>query len=343
MIAVIIAGGAGTRLWPLSTPAYPKHLLAVDDDRSLLQHTYERAALLSDKVYVVSEAGHIEHVREQLHELPDDRFIVEPMRRGTASCIALALAHIAQTHDDNEPIAFLAADHYINDNAGFMLSFRAAARLVQQRQKLVLIGVEPTYPATGFGYIQKGNPADESGHVYDVVCFREKPDYGTARAYIKSGEYLWNCGYFVGTRGLFERAMERYAPVLYQNYRLLSASPDEGIAEVYGRFENVSIDYALIEKMHELLVIPARFDWLDLGSFADMYKVVEHDKAGNYISGEVEIEEVQHSFVKNLEDKPVVLVGLDNVVVVNTPQGVVVAGKDYSQKIGDVSKRLMRK
>lgn len=342
MTAVIIAGGSGTRLWPLSTPEYPKHLLKVNGDkRSLLQHTYDRARRLTDKVYVVSEASHIHHVREQLPELQDDAFVVEPARRGTASCIVAALAHVAAIGcDADEALAVLSADHYIRDTAGFAHSFKIAAGTSESQKRIVLVGVEPDYPATGFGYIEKGELLDEDSFVFNVDSFREKPAYNLAKTYVESGNYLWNCGYFVASINTFKREMKKYAPRLLDNYEaLLGASPDDYQA-VYLGFENDTIDYALIEKVGDLLVVPASFDWMDLGSFADLAKAASADETGNHLSGRIELEDVKNSFVQNHEAKPVAIIGLDNVVVVNTPHGLLVTRKDLSQKVGEVSKRL---
>lgn len=341
MIIVIIAGGSGTRLWPLSTPDYPKHLLKLNDDtHSLLQHTYERAQQITDQIYVVSESGHISHVKEQLPELAEDHFIIEPARRGTASCLAAALAYISRRHDADEPIAAIHADHYIRDTAGFVHCFRVADEVCKSEKRIVLIGVEPDYPATCFGYIQKGELLTEEPLVYNVHSFKEKPEFDVAKTYLESGNYLWNCGYFVGSINTFVASMREHAPELHDSYqKLLNASPEDYEA-VYLAFKNVAIDYALIEKVPDLLVVPASFDWMDLGSFGDLHKAVGGDEQGNHIHGKVEVEEVQNSFIQNHEAKPVAVIGLDNVVVVNTPQGILVTRKDLSQKVGDVSKRF---
>lgn len=342
MIIVIIAGGSGTRLWPLSTPDYPKHLLKMNGDRlSLLQNTYDRAKRLASKVYVVTEAGHARHVKDQLPELSDDAFIIEPARRGTASCIVAGLQHIAGTQDNDEPIAFMAADHYIRDVAGFEHSFQLAGETSKQEGRIVLVGVEPDHAATGFGYIQKGNVVNADQFVFSVTDFKEKPDHVTAQKYLRSGEYLWNCGYFVGAVNIFLSSMQQYAPELLTNYnRLEEANNPETYEKTYLSFENIAIDYALIEKVKDLLVVPASFDWLDLGSFADISKAVECDENGNHIHGHVELDEVQNTFMQNYEDKPLAVIGLDNCVVINTPHGILVTRKDLSQKVGDVSKRF---
>ncbi len=341
MIIVIIAGGSGTRLWPLSTPDYPKHLLKLNDDKhSLLQHTYERARQITDQIYVVSEAGHISHVKEQLPELTEDHFIIEPARRGTANCIAAALAYIARRHDPDEPIATIHADHYIRDTAGFVSCLQIAEEVCKSEKRIVLVGVEPDYAATCFGYIQKGELLKEEPLIYNVHSFKEKPEFDVAKTYLESGNYLWNCGYFVGSINTFVASMHEHAPELYESYqKLLNASPEDYEA-IYLAFKTVAIDYALIEKVPDLLVIPASFDWMDLGSFGDLHKAVGGDQQGNHVHGKVEIEEVQNSFIQNHEAKPIAVIGLDNVVVINTPEGILVARKDLSQKVGDVSKRF---
>ncbi|MEO7624382.1 MAG: sugar phosphate nucleotidyltransferase, partial [Candidatus Saccharimonadales bacterium] len=302
----------------------------------------DRAKKIADKVFVITEAGHAHHVKDQLPDLGDEAFIIEPARRGTASCIVAGLQQISDCCDKNEPIAFMAADHYIRDTAGFEHSFHVAGEISKQEGKIVLVGVEPDHPATGFGYIQKGSLVDEDHFVFGVTDFKEKPDHELAQEYLRSGNYLWNCGYFVGTTNIFLESMEAYAPELLANYQLLDKAKDAGEYEAaYLGFENIAIDYALIEKVSDLLVVPAAFDWLDLGSFADISKAVESDEAGNHVHGDkIELEEVQNTFVQNYEDKPVAVIGLDNCVVINTPNGILIARKDLSQKVGDISKRF---
>lgn len=341
MIVVIIAGGSGTRLWPLSTPDYPKHLLTINgESRSLLQHTYDRASELTDKIYVVSDSSHIEHVKQQLSDLPDNAFIVEPARRGTANCIVAALAYISKLHGSDEPIASIHADHYIRDVEGFKHSFRVATEESVEHNKIVLVGVEPDHPATGFGYIEKDNLVDELKFVFGVKSFKEKPALDIAQDYVSSGNYLWNCGYFVGSVDTFKEKMQEYAPALLSNYEKLANATSDNYEETYLGLENDAIDYALIEKVQDLLVVPASFDWMDLGSYGDLHKAIGGDESGNHTSGNVEIEMVNNAYIENQEDKPLAVVGLDNVAIVNTPKGILIARKDLAQKVGEVSKRI---
>jgi mannose-1-phosphate guanylyltransferase len=342
MIAVIIAGGSGTRLWPLSTPHYPKHLLKIDGDNlSLLQHTYERAKRLSDNVYVISEVSHIDHVKEQLSDLDDKNFIVEPGRRGTANCILAALSYISQHHNDleNESIAFMHADHYIRDMRGFVNVFKLADKTALEQKSIVLVGVEPDHPATGFGYIEMGNSLDNQPFVNQVESFKEKPDYKTAKQYLSSGRYLWNGGYFVASLQVFLENIDKYSPELSDNYSKINSSKNN-YEQVYLDLKSESIDYALIEKVPDLLAISAAFDWVDLGSYADLAKTVGGDELGNFLSGNVKIKEVQNTYINNLEDKPVIVIGLDNIVVANTPSGLLVTRKDLSHAVGEISKDL---
>lgn len=343
MIAVIIAGGSGTRLWPLSTHDYPKQLLRINgDEHSLLQNTYARAQQLADTVYVLPETRLREQVIKQLPTLKPDHLIIEPALRGTASCVLAALARISRDHDPEEPIAFLWADHYIRDIAGYLHSFQVASKTSRTTGRVVLVGVEPDYPATGFGYVEKGELLKGGDFVFNVNSFKEKPSYEVAQEYVRSGNYLWNAGYMVGSLTAFTQTMHRYTPDLYEQYERLRTAPSEAVyRERYLQLKTIAIDYAFMEKVPNLLVVPANFDWIDLGSFADVHKIVNHDGHGNHVQGRVELDEVENSFIQNQSEKPLVVIGLDNVVVVNSPHGILVTRKDLSQRVGSISKRLV--
>lgn len=345
MITVIIAGGSGTRLWPLSTSDSPKQLLALTGQRTMVQQAYDRAVKLGEEVYVVTEASHAGALREQIPELTDDRFLIEPGRRGTAHCIVFALDYIARHHDHAEPVAFIHSDHNVRDLNGFARSFRTAGRVSTTNNEIVLIGIEPTFPSTGFGYIERDGVVDESAGVYNVQSFKEKPDYETAQHYVESGNYLWNCGYFVGSVDTFLQEMERSAPELQANYNTLSNIQQFGSEEynqAYLALDNQVIDIALIEKAKQLAVVSASFDWMDIGNFKDLHDVVPKDEANNYFKGDnIHAIEVESAYVRNEEpNKPVAIIGLDNIVVVNTKDGILVARKDVSAKCGDVAKKL---
>jgi len=341
MIVVIIAGGSGSRLWPLSTPDYPKHLLNLTNDKSLLQNTFARAALLAGDIYIVTESSHAHHIAAQLPDMPETNIIAEPGRRGTAGCVLAALATIKHRHVTNEPIVFMHADSHIRDIDAFTDTVRRAAGYAAEHNRLVLLGLEPTYPATGFGYIQRGDNANGGNPIYNVESFKEKPDYQTAEQYLASGRYLWNMGFFVASLSVFEDSIQRYAPELWQNYqRLLAAQTPEETDATYMSFESQPIDIALIEKVPNLMVTPGSFDWMDVGSYPEVHQVNHQDDAGNTLQGKVATEGVTSSFVRNDTEIPLAVIGLDNVVVVSTPQGILVTSKTHAQRVGDVSKKF---
>jgi len=344
MITVIIAGGSGTRLWPLSTPSRPKHTLALIGERTLLQAAYDRATTLGDTIYVVTMKDHSDLVREQLSQLPDEAFLIEPDRRGTAHCIVFALDVIARRHSHDEPIAFIHADHHVRDTAGFTRSFGVAGRISQDRHEITLIGIEPTYPSVGMGYIERDGVIDADRGVYAVKKFKEKPDYETAREYVGSGTYLWNCGYFVGSVQTFLDEIKRSSPSMQSALTVLGAinnvESDE-YREAYLRFGSEVIDIALIERAKQLAVVSANFDWTDVGSFKDLHDAVNGDEQGNFFQGDkIHAIDAENAYIRNDSDTPVVVIGLDNIVIVNTPNGILVSRKDVSQRVGEVGKEL---
>lgn len=342
MITVIIAGGSGTRLWPLSTKEYPKHLLALTNDKSLLQNTVDRVQRFAkqDHIFVVTEATHAKHVVKQLGLLPKENILIEPGRRGTASCVLMGLNHIKKLGlPTDEPIIFLWADHLIRDNEGFVASALRAGELSKTENKLVFVGVEPTYPAAGFNYMQKDGPVDGWFNTFHLEKFTEKPDKKTAESYLSSGRYLWNAGYLVGSLGVFEDNMQRVAPKLYKDYESLGKASDFNVE--YLKLQNETIDAALSEKVKDGLIVPGTFDWVDVGSFGDLHAVSSTNDDGNHIWGsDIELESTTNSYVRNEGNEPVAVIGLDNIVVVNTPNGVLVANKNYSQKVGDIAKKI---
>ncbi len=345
MITVIIAGGSGTRLWPLSTSTKPKQLLSLIDSKTMIQNTYTRSMAFADEVYIAPETSLVEELRKQLPELDDDHIVVEPGRRGTANCIVAALAHVAKRHDLDEPVAIYWADHHIRDIKGFAKVFKIAAEASKKSGLVSLVGIEPTYPSTALGYIEKGSESRDVSGVYEVNSFKEKPDYNTAQQFVQSGNYLWNCGYMVATIQTYLEQFASFAPVLKQRFDELSTIDDEhsqAYANAYLGYESDAIDYAFTEKVDHLIVVPATFDWMDVGNFRDLYDSVEKDEAGNYLHGDnIHSIDIESVYVRNEEsDKPVAVVGLDNVVVVNTPDGILVARTDVAAKVGDIAKKV---
>jgi len=340
MIAVIVAGGKGTRLWPLSTSAKPKHLLSLTGKESLLRNTYQRAKLCADEIYVVTDSSHSDLVAEQLSELPAENIIVEPGRRDTASCITLALATIAVNHDEQTKVAFFHADHHIQNGKGFAESVAFAADSAVEYDSIALIGIHPDYPATGFGYIKNGKRLDGA---FKVDEFKEKPDQKTAERYLESGEYLWNLGLFAGTVEIFRRELaensDEYSQGLSDLERLIEAGDD--LSERYLALPKQPIDTALIEKSKNLVVIPGTFDWIDIGSYKDMYAVMpKADEFANAIQGDhAHLINTKNSMVVT-HNKPVAVIGLDHIAVIDTPDGILVCHKDHAQQVKQAANQI---
>ncbi len=224
-----------------------------------------------------------------------------------------------------------------------MKSVALAAEASRVSGKVTLIGIEPTFPSTGFGYIERDGGIKGTG-AYQIESFKEKPDLQTAQQYLRLGKYLWNCGYFVGSVNTFLGEISRVAPALQASFDALSAvavAPSEEYDESYLKFPELVIDYELAEKSTNLAVVPASFDWMDIGSFKDLHEANESDDRGNFYKGSaIYDDELENVFIQNDETKPVVVIGLDNVVVVNTPNGILVARKDLSQKVKDAVARI---
>lgn len=257
-------------------------------------------------------------------------------------CIINALQIIASKHGDDEPIASIWADQHVRAVEGFVDTFQFAADVSVKHQRIALVGIEPDYPGTKFGYIKKGSRVGDDKFLHSVSDFKEKPDHATAQKYLDSGEYLWNAGYFVAPYKVFKERISQYADShwIEQLDKIKNAS-EEVASAIYLDFKDEAIDTALIEKTPDLMVVPASFDWMDVGSFDDVHEVSPQDEDENSSVGEGNIILDSRSvYVRNEEDKPVAVVGLDNVAVINTPHGVLVVRKDLSQKVKDVTKQL---
>lgn len=320
-------------------------MLSLTNDRSLLQNTYDRVSELSDDIYVVSEKSHSRYVDQQLPEVPGKRILSEPARRGTASCFILALSEIKRRGYKNQAVFFLWADHLVSDSGAFQEAAKLAADLAESEDKLVFMGIKPTYPSTGLGYIQQGKRfKTKAKSVYELKQFVEKPDKARAERYLKSGNYLWNTGYLVGTVKTFEREIREHAPRLWNDYQsLLGTILPMNRRKLYTNFVSEAIDTALSEHVPDGLVVPGKFDWADVGSFHDLHGVSEHDSIGNHIKGKrIELDGVKDSFVRNDTDIPVAVIGLNDVAVIATDNGILVTRKDQAQKVGDISKKLQQ-
>lgn len=350
LIPVILSGGSGTRLWPISRSLYPKQLIRglVEPDESLLGATLTRlapGASVSAPV-IVCNAAHRFLVKDECERagITPAAIILEPVARNTAPAIAIAALH-AQAKDPSAILVVMPSDHVIDDTERFRAEVQRAAE-VAARGKIVLFGIQPTEPHTGYGYIQRGEPLDDAtGRAFTVARFTEKPDAETARTYIEGRDHFWNSGIFVFRADVILDELEKLAPDIIQAARgaIAEAAVDLGFLRLNeSRFEtapSVSVDHAVMEKTRAAAVIPLEIGWSDLGSWSALWDVAPRDGSGNVVRGEAFLEDTQNCYIHS-DRALVATVGLEDLVIVDTPDTVLVAHKSRSQDVSRIVSRL---
>jgi mannose-1-phosphate guanylyltransferase len=348
--AVIMAGGGGTRLWPLSRSARPKQMLQLIDERSLFQTAVERLAGLfpADHIYVVTVDEQATELRAQCPQIPAANFLPEPAPRGTASVVGLAAVALRQ-RDPQAVMAVLTADHFIGNEDGFRLLL-GAAHDVACDGYLVTLGIYPTFAATGFGYIQRGASLGQyqGMDVYHALRFKEKPDDASAHAMLESGDHAWNSGMFVWQVKDVLAEFEKQMPNLARGLHAISLAWDTPardlvIEKVWDGLKSETIDYGIMEGAQNVAVIPAGgLQWSDVGSWDSLFEVLPGDKDGNIIMGGPYIGvDTRHSLVfASQQPRLIVLIGVDDLVVVDTGDVLMVCRKDQAQKVRQVVQQL---
>lgn len=334
-----MAGGSGTRFWPASRRARPKQFLAIGGDKSLLRQTADRVLGLvpPDRLYVVTGAVHAEHARAELPELPLANVLVEPIGRNTAPCIGWATRTILR-RDSDARIAVLPADHYLADVSAFLAHLRAA--LLAASDRIVLLGLIPHQPETGYGYIQRGDPDREAGgkRLHRVLRFVEKPSREVALQYLASGDYLWNSGMFVFPAALMDREIRVFLPDLATGLDEIFDGAD--LRAEYPKLPSISIDYGVMEKARDVLVLPSSFPWSDVGSWDAARDVYPADATGNVALGDVLLANVRGSLIDARAGRLVALVGVEDLIVVDTPDALLVVPRGRSQDVKSVVEAL---
>jgi mannose-1-phosphate guanylyltransferase len=347
MKPVILAGGSGSRLWPKSRAALPKQFLNLTSDLTMLQDTIHRLdGTKADKPIVICNDAHRFLVAEQLRQQDVDHggILLEPVGRNTAPAIALAALH-ASLKGDDPTLLILAADHLINDAPAFHQAIKHAEVLAEQG-KLVTFGIVPDSAHTGYGYIQGGQQVAAVEVGFDVASFVEKPDLATAQSYVDSGEYYWNSGMFMFKASRYLQELEKYNPQMLEICRKAIATEAKDLefvrvdADIFAGCPDDSIDYAVMEKTDSACVVPLDAGWSDVGSWSSLWETAkEKDQNGNVVIGDAILEGVNNSYV-NAEQRLISVVGLDDVVVVETKDAVLVANKDKVQDIKKVVNQL---
>jgi mannose-1-phosphate guanylyltransferase len=356
LYAVIPAGGSGTRLWPLSRAGHPKFLHPLTGtEASLLQATVQRLAPLTDpeRVFVVTGVAHAAAVSRQLTGVPEENILVEPSPRDSCAAIALAAAVIGR-RDPEAIMGSFAADHLIADNAKFIEVLRSAMRGAGQGL-LMTLGITPTRPETGYGYVQCGGPVAAGDDVLAVEEFKEKPSYDVAESYVKSGNYLWNAGMFVWRVDTFLAELARQQPQLHAGVSRIaqawdSPSREEVIGEVWPTLPRISVDYAVMEGAAvagRVGTVPGDFGWNDVGDFHTLGEVLAADSAGNVVVGReslakpgVLLREAENLVVVPNSGRLVAALGVRDLIIVDTPDAVLVCPRDRAQEVKHVVDEL---
>lgn len=344
--AIIPAGGSGTRLWPLSRSSWPKFLLPLPGPRTMIQETVHRLGPLCqpETMLIVTGSGHATAVARQLPELGDQQIVIEPSARGTGPAIGLGVALIAR-HDPDAIVGSFAADHHVRHPGTFVDDVRAAIEVASQGY-LVTIGIEPEYPETGYGYIRAGEPIGEfAGQpAYRVAQFKEKPDRTTAEEYIQSGEYLWNASMFVWKASVLLEEMSRLLPDLAGSLMRIAGDWDtpqrqETFARIWPEIADVTIDHGILERSDRVAVVPSQMGWSDLGDWDNVGKLLQGGDGNVVVNSEVLASNANHSVVYG-NQRPVALVGVENLVVIDTDDALLICDREQAQDVKSIVDQL---
>ena len=344
--AVIMAGGRGERFWPRSRNNLPKQFLSLTSDgKTMIQKTVARLSSLvqPEDVFVVTNANYAGLVREQLPELPEENILLEPAARNTAPCIALAAEVIRRKYDDAVMIV-LPSDHLIKFVPMFVDTLRTAVKTAETGENLVTIGITPTYPEPGYGYINFDSSDNGIQGVYSVKRFVEKPNIELAKEYVNSGEYLWNSGMFVWKASSIDNKLRKYLPDMAEGMDKLYAAAGtdnftDTLASVFPSFRSESIDFGVMEKASEVYTIPGNFGWDDVGNWLALERVNRTNEYGNMIQGDVVSINTKNTIVCGGK-KLIATVGIEDLVVVDTDDALLICAKDSTQDVKKVIENL---
>lgn len=352
--AVIMAGGGGTRLWPLSRARHPKQALKIKGDRSLFQTTVDRLLPLMpiDNIYIVTVEEQKDLLQSQVPTLSDENYILEPEPRGTASVVGLA-ATLLQDRDADSIMCCLPADHYIENDEGFRQLLIGAAEIAEENE-LVTIGIPPSYASTGYGYIHSGEPKDlvKGFQSFRVREFKEKPDKDTAAKFLRSGDYYWNSGMFIWRTDRILADFEQHMPELSSGLSKISNSlgkmeEKDILEDVWLSLQPETIDYGVMEKADSVSVLIAKdLGWFDIGSWDGLFDLLDQDELGNVLIGrELLIKNVKDSLIMKTSSNDatmIALIDIDNIILVYTDDVLLVCKRGNSEKVREIVKELTK-
>ena len=352
MYIVLMAGGVGTRFWPMSRRANPKQLLSIVGSKTMLRLTYERIKNLTDatRILVITGKNLKKAIENELPEIPAQNIIAEPVGRNTAPCVGLAAALIAANGDIEEPMVVLPADHLISEKRNFQNTVKLAVRYATDTGCLLTIGINPTYPETCYVYIQLGKKLYTKGerNIFQVKAFAEKPNLDTAERFLKSGDFVWNSGMFIWRTDSILNEIDEHLPELREGLYKIEKGVHKAtfkriLSDVYSRTKAISIDYGVMEAAKNVCVVKADFEWNDLGSWEAIYNISPKDKNRNVIhaKGSININS-QNNYLYS-KDKIIATVDVDDLVVVDTADAILICRKKESQSVKEVVENLSRK
>ncbi|MBR7139073.1 MAG: mannose-1-phosphate guanylyltransferase [Lentisphaeria bacterium] len=337
---VIMAGGRGGRFWPMGRKKNPKQLLPLTGERSMLRETVDRLEGLSEKdhILIMTNSDIAEKVRCQLPDLPEENIIVEPEGRDTAPCIALAAAKL-YTRDPDSVMCIMPSDHVITPVEIFQSALLKAGELAQSQESLITLGIPVTMPATGYGYIKLGEKL--TGDFHKIAEFKEKPTAEAAARFMASGSYLWNSGIFIWKSSVILKEFETFQPEMYKVIRQWLAGAD--FRESFRTVKKISIDYAILEKTAKAVVCRAPFRWNDIGSWKVLKEFREGNAQGNVQSKNVYTLDSSGNLILCDDDSAVAVIGLSNIAVIKSADGILVCSLDAEQKVKELIQEMPEK
>lgn len=342
--AVIMAGGVGSRFWPRSKEKMPKQLLTIFGERTMIQETVDRLRGIVDDndIYIITNKIQKPEIIKQLPDLPESNIIEEPFGRNTAACVGLA-SIIIGSKDRDAVMITLPADHIIKDREIFHQTINDACKFAYEQKGLVTIGIQPSRPETGYGYIQI-NENEASNNIYKVLTFAEKPNYATAVRFLESGDFFWNSGMFIWRADVILDEIKMLMPDLHEGLQTIkneigNAAFEKTLVSEYGKMRNISIDYGIMEKSHRVFLTKGKFSWSDVGSWEEVYQLSEKNGDGNALSGNVFSEMTVDSYVYSPKKFTAVL-GVDNLIVINTDDALLICRRDQAQEVKKVVDHL---
>lgn len=345
----ILAGGIGSRFWPKSRTPFPKQFIDIlNTGKTLIQSTFDRYAAFIPKenIYIITSTEYADIVQQQLPNIHPENILAEPSRKNTAPCIAYISFKLLQK-DPEASLIVAPSDHLVLDNASFERVALQALDFAAHMKAFVTLGIKPTYPNTGYGYIQHETLA-VADNIFKVKTFTEKPNLELAKAFIASGDFLWNAGIFIWKAKQVVQAFEQHQPEMYELFatelnHFNTPGEKAALERIYPLCTNISIDYAIMERAHNVYVIPSSFGWSDLGTWNSAYDNLEKDYLGNAVAGEnVMIIDATKCMVSVPNEKLLVLQGLDDCIIVDTKDVLLICKKDKEQQIKDYVAEVKR-